>query len=46
MLGFAKGFIIFLFLSVIIGLGTQSVVNGLTVMGVFIVIKVIVKILS
>ena len=46
MLGFAKGFIIALFASVIVGIGTESWENGLVIIGAFIVIKIIWGILS
>ena len=46
MLGFAKGFILALFASIIVGVGTGSWENGLVIIGAFIVIKIIWKILN
>ncbi len=46
MLGFAKGFILALFASVIVGIGTESWENGLVIIGAFIIIKIIWGILN
>lgn len=46
MLGFAKGFILALFLAAIVGIGTQSWENVGVIIAAFIVIKIVWKILS
>jgi len=46
MLGFAKGFIITLFIAILVGIGSKSLENALVIIGAFIIIKIIWKILS
>jgi len=45
-LGFGKGFVIFLFISAIVGYGTKSWENFFVMIGSFIVIKLIWKLLT
>jgi hypothetical protein len=45
-LGFAKIFVIFLFISIIIGIGTHSWVNFFSAMGIFILIRIVWKLLT
>jgi len=44
--GFAKIFVIFLFISVAVGIGTHSWENALSIIGAFIVIRVIWKLFT
>lgn len=46
MFGFGKGFIIFLFISVLVGIGTKSYENFFVMIGAFIGIKIIWKVLT
>jgi hypothetical protein len=44
--GFAKIFVIFLFISIIVGIGTHSLVNAISLMGAFIIIRIVWKVLT
>jgi len=46
MFGFGKGFVIFLFFSVIVGIGTKSWQNAAVMIGSFIGIKIIWRLLT
>jgi len=46
MLGFSKLFVIFIFVAIVIGYGTKSWVNGLVLIGIFAIIRIVWKLLT
>ena len=44
--GFAKSFVIFLFIAGVVAWGTHNIMNGLSILAVFIIIRIIWKLLT